>query len=265
MPTLRARVNDLAGMLPAERAKSLEQTLARYEQETGHQLAVLTVPSLDGEPIEPFALRVAERWKLGRADADDGALLVIARDERRARIEVGYGLEGAIPDAIAKRVIDEILVPQFRAGDYAGGVDAAMAALMKAARGESIGPPARPRAEQGPDALPLVLFISLFTSVLWMPFRGGRLRPLGALLGGATAAGVTWLFLRVALWSAVAFALGFAFGWIGPGAGRRGGRGGPVVWGPGGGWSGGGWGRGGGGGFGGGGGGFGGGGASGSW
>ncbi|MBS1105651.1 MAG: hypothetical protein H6Q91_1153 [Deltaproteobacteria bacterium] len=257
-------------MLPRDRAQRLEQTLAQFESETSHQIAVLTVPTTDGEPIESFALRVAESWKLGRKGADNGILLVVAAKDRRARIEVGYGLEGVVPDAIGKRVIEDVMIPRFREGDMPGGIDAAADALMRAARGEQIPfakRPLRDPGSQGTDPMGLVLFASVVASVLWIPFRGGRLRPLGALLGGATAAGFVFLVLKVAGWAALAFALGTLFGWMGPalpaGAGHRGriGSGGGFGGGGFGGFGGGG----GGGGFSGGGGGFGGGGASGSW
>jgi hypothetical protein len=101
VPPLRGRVNDLAGTLDPDVAARLEGRLADFERETTHQIAVLTIPSLEGEPIEPFALRVAEAWRLGQAGVDNGILLVVAPRDRRARIEVGYGLEGVVPDAIA--------------------------------------------------------------------------------------------------------------------------------------------------------------------
>ena len=247
VPPLRARVTDLADLLPSDRAQQLKAKLARFEAETGHQIAVLTIPTTGGEPIESYSIRVADAWKLGQKDTDTGLLLVVARDDRRARIEVGYGLEGVVPDVVGKRIIENELVPRFRAGDFPGGIDAAIDSLMRAARGEVLPAVPRARPQSGAlDPLPVVLFTALFASALWMPFRGGKQRALGALLGGLTAGGVTWMLLRLAPWAGAALALGFLFGWIGPGApggARR--RGGPVVWG--------------------GGGGFGGGGASGSW
>jgi uncharacterized protein len=266
VPALHARVTDLAGLLPPERAQQLEATLASFETETSHQIAVLTVPTTAGEPIESFALRVAESWKLGNKGADNGILLIVAAQDRKARIEVGYGLEGAVPDAIAKRVIEDVMVPRFRQGDMAGGIEAATDALMKAARGEEIPFERRPQRtdRQVNDPIGFVLFASLVASMLWLPFRGGKLRPLGALLGGATAAGFVFVMLKVAGWAALAFALATILGFVGPSmqglGGRRGGFGGGGF---GGGFGGGGFG--GGGGFSGGGGGFGGGGASGGW
>ena len=231
---------------------------------------MLLVDTTGGEAIETWAFRVAQGARLGRKGIDDGALLVVAKSDRAARIEVGYGLEGAIPDAIAKRIIEDVMIPRFREGDFAGGIDAATDALMKAARGEALpAPPPRPavRRPQGVgDPIGFVLFLAVLATMVGAPFRRSA-RPLGALLGGAVAGGVAWLVLRVAFWSAVAFAIGTVLGFIGPtsGMGRPGrfGRGG-FGGGFGGGGFGGGFG-GGGGGWGGGGGSFGGGGASGRW
>jgi uncharacterized protein len=266
VPTLTARVTDLAGLLPPERERALEAKLAAFEGETSHQIAVLTVPTLEGEPIESFALRAAEQWKLGHKGLDNGILLVVASQDRAARIEVGYGLEGAVPDAIAKRVLEDVLFPRFRAGDFAGGVDAATGALMRAARGEEIATERRPRAALRPrgalDPLPTVFFVALLASLVAMPFRRGA-RPLGALVGGGASGLIVWMLLASLYWAALATLVGAWLGAAGPalGGGRQ--RGGAFF--PGG--FGGGFGRGGGfgGGFGGGGGGFGGGGASGRW
>jgi uncharacterized protein len=266
VPALRARVTDLAGLLPPERVAALEAKLAEHERATGNQIAVLTVDTTDGEPIESFALRVLQTWKLGRKGIDDGALVVVAKADRTARIEVGYGLEGAIPDAIAKRIIEDVMLPRFREGDFAGGLDAATDALTKAARGEALPPPTRPTARDRSigDPIGFLIFLSILSSVVSAPFRG-RMRPFGALLGGTIAGAVAWFMLHVAFWSAVAFAIGTLLGWIGPTSGMGGGR--RSRWGGGG--FGGGWSRGGGfgggGGWSGGGGGFGGGGASGRW
>jgi len=266
VPALRARVTDLAGLLSPDQTQRLEATLARYESETGHQIAVLTVPTLDGEEIESFSMRVVERWRLGQKGADNGVLLLVAPRERRVRIEVGYGLEGAIPDAVANRVIDEVIKPRFRAGDYAGGIEAATAALMAAARGEALPVERRPARPGAPhqDPLSALFFAALFGMILTTPFR--RVRPVGALVGGTVSGGLAWLLLASLGWAVAGFGVGALLGLLGPGPGMgsRGGRGfgGPLFLPRGGG---GGFGGGGGGGFGGGGGGFGGGGASGSW
>ncbi|MDJ0869752.1 MAG: TPM domain-containing protein, partial [Myxococcota bacterium] len=121
VPALRARVNDTAGLIPAARERRLEDELARFEAETSHQIAVLTVASLEGEPIESFSLRVVEDWQLGQAGADNGLLILVASQDRQARVEVGYGLEGVVPDVIAKRILEDVMFGHFRAGDFAAG------------------------------------------------------------------------------------------------------------------------------------------------
>ncbi|MEM7410199.1 MAG: TPM domain-containing protein [Myxococcota bacterium] len=260
MPRLEARVTDLADVLAPDAEARLASQLAALEQETSHQLAVLTVPSLEGEPIEEFALRVAEGWGLGRAGFDKGVLLVVAIAERRIRIEVGYGLEGAIPDVTAKRIISDGIRPLFRRGDMAGGITAGVNALDAAARGEVLPLPERGRPRRG--GLPLEeLAFAVFFGGIWARILSGGKRVGGALVGAGIAAGMATLWAGFGWWVGVAAVLAFLFGmwWPGhPGSLGSHGRGG--AWG--GGFGGGGFG---GGGFSGGGGGFGGGGASGGW
>src|SRR5262252_7939215 len=141
VPPLRGRVNDLAGLMPPDRAQALEERLASFERDTGHQIAVLTIPSLQGDALENFSIRVAEAWKIGKKGFDNGAILLIVRDDRKLRIEVGYGLEGVLPDAIASRIIREIIVPRFRENDYPGGIEAGISAMMQVTRGESLPEP----------------------------------------------------------------------------------------------------------------------------
>lgn len=149
VPKLDARVNDHAGLLTGEQVVALERKLQRYEQETGHQFALLTVRSLDGGSLEGFSIRVVEAWQLGDESRDDGVLMLIVPDDRKMRIEVGYGLEGAIPDATAAQIIRNVLGPAFRAGDFALGIDAGMDALMAAAAGENLAMPNEvPREQQ---------------------------------------------------------------------------------------------------------------------
>ncbi len=123
VPFLSGRIIDDAHLIDTERAQSLERTLQDFESKTGHQIVVLTLPSLEGEVLEDFTLKVARTWKLGRKDQNDGILVFVARDDRKMRIEVGYGLEGALPDAAAGRIIRDRMVPRFRAGDFAGGIE----------------------------------------------------------------------------------------------------------------------------------------------
>ncbi|MEZ4331588.1 MAG: TPM domain-containing protein [Myxococcota bacterium] len=275
VPALAARVRDDAGLLTPDEARALEAELAAFERETGHQIAVLTVERLEGEAIESFSMRVAEAWKLGDAKRDDGAIVVVAAEDRRARIEVGYGLEGVIPDALAARILRDRMIPFFRQGEMGAGVRAGVEALMAAARGEAVPEAARgPRAEEGrgPSTVNAVLIAALIGAFVGGNFARRR-RAIGPFVGGAIAGLLAWLFtvlLPAALFAAFAgLALSLLFSASPPTRGMRGGPGGWHVGrhgGFGGGIGGGGFGGGfGGGGFGGGGGGFGGGGASGSW
>lgn len=136
VPPLHARVNDLAGMMSEYQVSQLEDRLSRFEEQTHHQIAVLTIPSLNRDSLEDFSIRVAEAWKIGHKGADDGVILIVARDDRKIRIEVGYGLEGVLPDAIANRIIQEVIVPQFRDQDFAGGIESGTSAIILAVEGE---------------------------------------------------------------------------------------------------------------------------------
>jgi uncharacterized protein len=270
VPALRARVTDLAGLLPPEARSRLETELARFERETSHQIAVLTVPSLEGEPIEDFSMRVAEAWKLGQKGVDNGILVTVSKADRRARIEVGYGLEGIVPDAVANRILEDVMIPRFRSGDYPGGIEAGVDALMRTARGEVVPELQRQahRPRRGQDPMALLFLAALLGMFAGMPFRsaGRRGAPIGALAGGGVAAVVMHVLLATWGWTGAALLLGGLAGWSGPAGGIPGRGIGP--WGGFGGFGGrgfGGGGFGGGGGFSGGGGGFGGGGASGSW
>ncbi len=177
VPPLRGRVNDLAGLLSSDRARGLEEKLAQFEQDSGHQIAVLTLPSLEGDSLEDFSIRVADQWKIGQKGFDNGAILLIVRDDRKLRIEVGYGLEGVVPDAIASRIIREVILPHFRANDYAGGIEAGVDALFTVARGEKL--PAIPsQKSQSPGiGSTVLLFLFLLLAFLGMGFLSliGRL------------------------------------------------------------------------------------------
>jgi uncharacterized protein len=279
VPPLRGRINDYAGLIPADRARALEERLARFEAETGHQIAVLTIPSLKGDSLEDFSIRVAEAWKIGKKGFDNGAILLIARDDRKLRIEVGYGLEGVMPDAIASRIIREVITPRFRSGDFAGGIEAGVDTMLKVTKGEIL--PERTRPAPGPTASQggSLITILMITAMLALFVGMTRRRLLGGAVGGAASGLVTSLFasgglgfvlLPALIVGALLGAIGTALGtgsaanqWVGRPRSRRGDWGGGGF--PGG-FGGGGFGGGGGdGGFSGGGGGFGGGGASGSW
>ena len=248
VPNLSRRVTDLTATLSAEQVAELENKLAAFEAQRGSQIAVLIVPSTQPEDIAQFGIRVADQWKIGRTKIDDGVILIVAKNDRTLRLEVGYGLEGAIPDAIARRVIAETITPHFRSGDFYGGIDAGVQQLMRLIEGESLPPP---RASgQGQDDAPFVLLIVggivagwLLSLLMSRPAAGG-IAALGSGAVGAMLLGFTPVLLFIAVFVFAGVAGGFRHG---------------------GGWSSGGGGGFGGGSWGGGGGGFGGGGASGSW
>ncbi|MEW5786639.1 MAG: TPM domain-containing protein [Pseudomonadota bacterium] len=187
VPPLQARVTDLTGSLDAATRQDLESRLGALERAKGVQVAVLLLPTTRPEPIEAFALRVAETWKLGRQGVDDSLLLLVAKEDRAMRLEVGYGLEGAVPDAVAKRIISEIITPRFKEGDYAGGVSAGVAALERIIHGEPLPEP------QARTALPVTEdFLSL--AAMFVFVVGGILRALfGALFGALIAGSVAFL------------------------------------------------------------------------
>jgi uncharacterized protein len=275
IPKLTARVTDLTGTLTAEQQTALEQKLAAFEAAKGSQLAVLVVPSTHPEEIEQYSIRVVEQWKLGRAQVggekvDDGALLIIAKNDHKVRIEVGYGLEGVLTDAMCSRIITETITPAFRQGNFYGGIDAGLGQMMKLIEGEAL-PPAEHewqsgRRPSGSNLLPELFFAVLIGSVL---LRGIFGRTLGSAFTGAGAGLLVWLVGHALLLAGLAAVGAFVFAMLMGLARGSGWSSGPRAGGFGGGWGGiGGGGLGGGlggGGFSGGGGGFGGGGASGSW
>jgi uncharacterized protein len=264
VPPLKSRVTDLTGALNGQQRASLEQTLAEFEARKGAQLAVLIVPTTQPETIEQYAVRVEEAWKLGRKGVDDSVLLVIAKDDRRLKFEVGYGFEGALPDAIAKRIIDNDIVPRFREGDFYGGIRAGMDRVMRVVEGEKLPPPAAHGVERSRSLHPewlfaLFVFVAIGGSVLRAIF--GRVP--GAGIVGVVAGFVGWALIGSLVIGIIAALIGFVLtlfndgrSWAGRSSGwSSGGYGGGFS-------SGGGFG---GGGFSGGGGSSGGGGASGSW
>ncbi|MEO8224018.1 MAG: TPM domain-containing protein [Gammaproteobacteria bacterium] len=260
-PPLTARVVDQTGTLTGPESAALDSRLAALEARKGSQVAVLVVATAGPEGIEAYAIRVVENWKLGRKAVDDGVLLLVAKDDRNVRIEVGYGLEGAIPDATANRVIDEFILPRFREGDYAGGISAGVDRLIGLVDGEPLPEPAQgtPSGSSLENILPVVFVLSLVAGSVLRRLLG---QVPGAAATGALAGGVTWLLAGVLGLTLFMVAVGFVVGLTGGAGGRwsspgRGGLGGGLGGGFGGG--------GGGGGFRGGGGGFGGGGATGRW
>ena len=263
VPPLTGRVTDQTATLTAEQKSTLEQTLEAFEIRKGSQLAVLIVPTTAPETIEQYSLRVAEQWKLGRKKVDDGAVLVVAASDRALRIEVGYGLEGALNDATSKRIISEIITPRFKEGDIAGGITAGVDQIIRVIDGEPL-PEPKAKSAGGVSGIQQY-FPVIFILVLVV---GGALRAVlgrfaGALATGGAVAVVAWLLAGAVSAALVAGVIALLLTLL------SGGMGGLGVGGHRGGFATGGFGRGGGigvgGGFGGGGGGFGGGGATGRW
>jgi len=274
VPPLTAPVIDQTATLDEAQRAALIAKLAAVEQQTGSQIVVLMVPSTLPEDIASYSQRVGDSWKIGRRDIGDGLLIVVAKNDRRVRIEVAKALEGAVPDLAAKRIIDAQITPAFRAGDYAGGLSAAVDQLAARIRGEALPAPNRPDAPQrshgnGPALESLAIFLFVIVPIAGALFTRMMGRKLGSLATGGIAGGIGWWLTASALLASVAGLLAVLLvGVFGVGSARRGGGAGgipPIIWGGGGGGS---WGGGGGSGGGfssGGGGDFGGGGASGGW
>jgi uncharacterized protein len=262
VPALTGHIVDSTGTLSTDAVAELEQKLTAFEERKGSQIAVLLVRTTAPEAIEPYTLRVAEQWGIGRGGVDDGVVLVVALDDRRMRFEVGYGLEGAVPDALARRIIAETIAPRFYEGDYAGGLNAGLDALIGLIDGEPLPVPVAREPDAEPfTALPIVLILAVFVAPLFRRLFGSL---FGSAAVGAGAGVIVWVVSSVLFASLLVGAMVFVLALTGIGgasgrwvSGR--GRYGPLGGGFGGGF---GSGR---GGFRGGGGRFGGGGASGGW
>lgn len=192
VPRLTGHINDTAGIISAQMELRIEQALSEFERSDSTQLVVLTIPSLEGGSLEDYSLRVAEAWGVGQKDKDNGALLLIARDEHKVRIEVGYGLEGRLTDLLSGRIIDNEIVPRFKTGDFDGGVAAGLAAMIEAVRGEYQGTGAtRKQRRKNPfGLLALLLFGGPFLlSILGGQSRRGRYRRGGFWIGGGGLGG----------------------------------------------------------------------------
>ncbi|MCU0303747.1 MAG: TPM domain-containing protein [Thermoanaerobaculales bacterium] len=226
VPRLERRVTDLAGLFTAQAAAAMETELERLERDTGAQVAVLTIASLEGDSLEDFSIRVVEAWQLGDRERDNGVLVLISRDDRLIRIEVGYGLEGVLPDALCGRIIDRAMRPAFRRGDFSGGASGAIEIIAGAVRGDpeaaaAIADRAAPGPTGGTAAVIAVVLLGLlgtfglgalfakgiggwFLYLFLVPFISGL---SGAMLGSrwATVAVIAWLvgfpILRILLWS----------------------------------------------------------------
>ena len=275
VPKLTARVIDQTGSLTAAERDSLEAKLRALEQARGSQIAVLLVPSIGPEAIEEFAGRVTDEWKLGRKGVDDGVLFVVAKQERKMRIHTGRGTQGTLTDALSKRIVSDLVAPRFRTGDFAGGIDAGVDAIIKAIEGESLPLPEVKKSARKVDTMSSFsnfLILGLFlVPLVGLVTRSMLGRGVGAVATSGIAGAAAWFIAGSILFGMVAALIAFLFTLFSGGGGGVGGvtRGTRGGWGggwiPGGGGSPSGGGSFGGGGFSGGGGGFDGGGASGDW
>jgi uncharacterized protein len=214
VPPLVGRVVDQTGTLSSDEIASLNQTLRNFEARKGSQVAVLIVPTTAPETIEQYSLRVAETWKIGRKKIDDGALLVVAKDDRKLRIEVGYGLEGALTDAASKRIIDEIITPSFRSGNFAGGIFAGVARIIRVIEGETLPPPPAPLEPQPRFNsanfdlfyIPLVLIGLLMVGAI---LRAALSRLAAAVVMAGLVALIAWFVVGIWLLSVIAAIFAF--------------------------------------------------------
>jgi uncharacterized protein len=259
VPPLSGHVIDQTGTLTAEQKATLEQTLTAFEARKGSQLAVLMVASSAPEEIEQYALRVAEQWKLGRKKVDDGAILVVAKNDRAMRIEVGYGLEGALGDLTSKRIISETILPRFKSQDFYGGITAGVDQVIRVVDGEPLPAPSAQSSQGVGDVQQYAPMLFILALAVGGVLRATLGKVPGSLVTGGVVAVIAWFVVGAISMALVAgvvamFVTLLGGGMLGHGMGGHyggGGRGGGM-------------GRGGGG-FSGGGGGFGGGGASGRW
>ena len=261
IPSLTSPVTDLTQTLTRDQVASLEQTLRAFEARKGSQVAVLIVPTVEPETIEQYSIRVAEAWKIGRKGASDGVIFLIAKNDHAMRIEVGYGLEGALPDVVAKRIIRDVVTPHFKSEEYYLGIVAGVDRITRTIDGEPLPAPSFTKRVRQPGSgigsmLPVLIIVAMVV--------GNVLRSVFGRFGGASLAAVAtgiivWLLVSAAAMAIIAAIIAFIVTLVSGGGSGLGGRGWGGGFGGGGGWggSGGGWS--------GGGGGFGGGGASGRW
>ncbi len=193
IPVLSARVNDYAAMLSQATVQQLESMLTTLEQEESTQIAVLTITSLDGANLEEFSMKVVESWKIGQKGLDNGALLLIAKDDRKIRIEVGYGLEGSLTDLTAGRIIANIITPQFRNGNFNQGVIAGVNAMISAVHGEFNAQDYSSSKDKDNGKLSgFFIFLGVMLINLGKVFHKHRI--VSSIIGGTIAPLIGWLF-----------------------------------------------------------------------
>jgi uncharacterized protein len=211
VPPLTGRVVDRTATLSSGDIASLDRMLRDFEARKGSQVAVLIVPTTQPETIEQYSLRVAEAWKIGRKKIDDGAILVVAKDDRKLRIEVGYGLEGALNDVTAKRIIDEVITPKFRSGDFAGGISDGVNRILRVVDGEPLPAPAQRQQNTGflSDIDPFNPFLIFAVIIIGGIFRGIFGRLFGSLATGGLVAGLLWFIAASLALSAIGGIIAF--------------------------------------------------------
>jgi uncharacterized protein len=214
VPELKGRVNDYANMLSPGTVSAIESRLAELEQKDSTQVAVLTVPSLNGEVLEEFSIKVAEKWKIGRKKLDNGAILLIAKEDRKMRIEVGYGLEGKLTDLRAGRIINDIMKPSFKAGDFDRGVSDGVDAIIQTVRGEYQAVDAPPKAMTHAD--PMSLFTPAIFAFFFIGIIGKVKRVLGGVSGAAVAPIAGGILFGLSPWILLLIPIGFVIGLIIP-------------------------------------------------
>ncbi|MDI3564716.1 YgcG family protein [Bradyrhizobium sp. Arg816] len=215
VPQLTGRVVDQTGTLSSGDVAALTQKLRDFETRKGSQVAVLIVPTTQPETIEQFAIRVADAWKIGRKKVDDGAILVVAKNDRHLRIEVGYGLEGALTDVTSRRIIDEIITPKFRTGDFAGGISDGVDRMIRVIDGEPLPVPSPTVNFGNLDDLAPLFIVTLFASIgVGGFFRAMLGRLVGSLATGGIIAALTWLILGSLTLAMALGVVGFIIGFI---------------------------------------------------
>src|SRR5438067_5638299 len=210
VPPLSGRVIDQTSTLSAAQSQALLDKLAALEQQTGSQVVVLIVATTQPEDVAAYAQRIADQWKIGRRDVGDGLVIVVAKNDRRARIEVSKALEGAVPDLAARRIIDAQMTPAFKAGDFAGGLDAAVDQLAARIKSEGLPAPGartRPAAKPGLQWDELAIFLFVAVPVIGAVLTGMLGRKLGSLATGVAAGGLAWWFSASVLLAGLASVL----------------------------------------------------------
>ncbi len=224
IPALSSPVTDVTQTLSPQAQQSLAQKLNQFSQEKGSQIAILIVDSTQPEDIAQFGIRVAEAWKIGRDKQDDGVIIIVAKADRKMRIEVGYGLEGAIPDLVAKRIVSETMAPHFRQGDFEGGLNAAVDQLMALIAGEALSAPQKQSSSAGGllDWLPILMFVAIFTGMILRSLFGTY---AGSALNGGALGVLVWILGGALLTVLLVFVAAFIFT-LAMGGSRGGGYGG---------------------------------------